>query len=82
MFRESTGFVSLTWNLSGKRKLQKTAVIMLAMFPVYSLTMLSRNLRMAATTRPPQEPMNMAKQRSASTMVGIWTKLSARSAGP
>ena len=40
-------------NFSGKRKLQRRAVTMLAVAPVYSLTMLSSFLRMEATTRPP-----------------------------
>ena len=40
-------------NFSGNRKLQRIAVIMLAVVPLYSLTILSNFLRMEATTRPP-----------------------------
>ena len=40
-------------NFSGNRKLQRRAVTMLAVAPVYSFTMLSSFLRMEATTRPP-----------------------------
>ena len=40
-------------NFSGKRKLQRRAVTMFAVAPLYSLTMLSSFLRIFATTRPP-----------------------------
>ena len=40
-------------NFSGNRKLQTIAMNMLAVAELYSLTMLSSFLRIAATTRPP-----------------------------
>lgn len=52
-------------NLSGKRKAHATPVKMLAKDPVYSFTMLSRYLRIDATTSPPRDPKSKAIKKRA-----------------
>ncbi len=65
-------------NLSGKRIAQATPVRMLAKEPVYSFTMLSKNLRMDATTSPPRDPNSKAITKRVLSRVVIskkWTNL-------